>query len=385
MRNLRPIAFRHSPIIGRYIVKSIIWPFLAIFLTLSLLFSGYSIAQLLSDALSSLLPISSIFILTFLKLLISMDVILPVSLFMAVVTGFGRLQAGDEIIATEALGLGPHDLLLPVIKIGLLLAILVVSLSVFLRPKAYLETHKIYDRAAAIMNINAMEANTFYVGSDGKEVTFLGGRSRPYGKASNIFIAHRIDGRVTIMSALSADPVSTNSNGHRIVHLYHVHIYKLYYFSPSNDQVIDIKQFNVNPDKDIPHTYQYSSVSANIFCLLKSSKPADVSERQWRFSTGFSTLLLAVLGASLSRTRTRQHNYSNFVSAIAAYSSYFFACSTLRNWVQHDLIQSFPGLWLAPGFLGVSIMVIYFYPLIGFTKTAAKSVFDKIILRFLTA
>ncbi len=349
-------------IVTAYIIREILRPFAVILGILALLFSGYSLAQILSDAVSGLLPVGSIFALTFLKLLISMDVILPVSLFMAVVTGFGRLQMDGEVTAMQALGMGPREFLAPVMGVALALALLVVGLSVFARPKAYLATHDISHRAAAMMNVNAMEAGTFYASSDGDRVIFLGSRAGPHAPALRVFVAQRERDHIEVIYADNATPAATGTDGRRVVHLFGAHVYQFYPDAPAKDQVLDAAQINVSPDGEITTNYKYSSVAAGMEHLLSSSSPPDVAERQWRLSTGVSTMLLALLGALLSRGQPRQGRYTRFGPAILAYSAYFFACSTARSWVQHGLIGGFPGLWWAPAMLALAIAIIWYVP-----------------------
>ena len=104
----------------RYLTGEIIRPFAVVLGILALLFAGYSLANILSDAVNGLLPVSAIAALTGLKLLISLEVLIPISLFIAVVAGFGRLQSDGEITAMLALGLGPRQLLRPVMRLSLI-------------------------------------------------------------------------------------------------------------------------------------------------------------------------------------------------------------------------------------------------------------------------
>ena len=135
----------------RYLTGEIIRPFAVVLGILALLFAGYSLANILSDAVNGLLPVGAIAALTGLKLLISLEVLIPISLFIAVVAGFGRLQSDGEITAMLALGLGPRQLLRPVMRLALALGLGVAGLSLFARPWAYATSHEITRRAAVTL------------------------------------------------------------------------------------------------------------------------------------------------------------------------------------------------------------------------------------------
>ncbi len=337
-------------------------PFAAILGILAVLFAGFSLAGILSDAVNGLLPIGAITALTLLKLLISLDVLIPISLFIAVLAGFGRLQADGEITAMLALGMGPRQLLRPVLGLALGLSVCVGCLSLFVRPWAYTTSHDISRRAAVMLNVNAMEPGTFYASPDGSRVIFLGNRAGPHAEARNVFVARRIGTHLEVIFAGSASPATAGADGQRSVHLSGAHVYEFDHDNPASDQSLEAAGMNVDPDGSAPGAGGYSPVAASTAHLMASRDPADIAERQWRFSTGLSTLLLAILGAILSRGRPRQNRYAKFGPAILAYSAYYLLCTTARTWVQHGDVSRFPGLWWAPAALALSIALIWYAP-----------------------
>ncbi|HTQ70583.1 MAG TPA: LPS export ABC transporter permease LptF [Acidocella sp.] len=346
----------------RYLTREIARPFAAILGILVLLFAGYSLAGILSDAVNGLLPMGAIAALTSLKTLISLDVLIPISLFIAVLAGFGRLQADSEITAMLALGIGPRQLLRPVLGLALGMAICVACLSLFVRPWAYATSHDIARRAAVMLNVNAMEAGTFYASPDGARVIFLGNRAGPHAQARNVFVAQRDGNHIEVIFAGSATPATAGADGRRSVHLSDAHVYEFDRDAPGSDQSLEAAGLNVDPDGTIPGAAGYSPVAAGTARLLASRNPADIAERQWRFSTGLSTLLLAVLGAILSRGRPRQSRFAKFGPAILAYSAYYLLCTTARTWVEHGDVGRFPGLWWAPAALAIAMALIWYVP-----------------------
>lgn len=348
--------------IDRYLLREIARPFIVILAILATLFGGYGLAGILSDAVNGLLPVHVIAALTGLKLLIALDVLIPISLFIAVVAGFGRLQADGEITAMLALGIGPPRLVRPVLALALGLALGVACLSVFARPWAYATSHDISRRAAIMLNVNAMEAGTFYASVDGSRVIFLSQRAGPHSQARGVFVARRSGGHIEVIFADNAAPAASDASGQRKVHLTGVHVYEFDRDNPGNDQSLEAAALNVTPDGTVPAAPGYSPVAASTAHLIASDLPADVAERQWRFSTGISTLLLALLGALLSRGRPRQNRHAKFGPAIFAYSAYYLLSTTARTWVQHGAVGRFPGLWWAPALLALIVALLWYGP-----------------------
>jgi lipopolysaccharide export system permease protein len=263
-----------------------------------------------------------------------------------------------------SLGIGPRQLMRPVVGVALGLAIGVSCLSLFVRPWAYATSHSITRHAAAMLNVNAMEAGTFYGSPDGNQVIFLGNRAGPHAEAQNVFVARRNGGKMEVIFAQSASPATAGADGRRVVHLTNAHVYDIDHDDPANDQSLEAAGMNVDPDNATPGAASYSPVAAGTAHLFASTDPADIAERQWRLSTGLSTLLLALLGAILSRGRPRQSRYAKFGPAILAYSAYYLLCTTARTWVQHGNVGRFPGLWWAPALLALAMALIWYAPAI---------------------
>jgi lipopolysaccharide export system permease protein len=215
-------------IIDRYVLLSALRPFAAVLGVLVALFAGYSLSGILANAVSGLLPMGVIAALAGLKLLIAIEVLAPISLFIGVIVAFGRLQEDGESTIMMALGMSPLRLGRPIIVLALVLAVAVSALSLLARPWAYATSHSITQRASNMLNLNAMEAGTFYASHDGAQVILLGGRAGSKGAAQDVFVSRRKDdGQVEVIYARHAQPVVRTADGRRTVFLSNAHIYEL--------------------------------------------------------------------------------------------------------------------------------------------------------------
>ena len=348
--------------IDHYLIREISKPFAAILGILVALFAGYSFAGILSDAVNGLLPIGTIVQLAALKVLISLEVLIPISLYIAVVLAFGRLYADSEYTAMSALGMAPPRLGRPVLILATGLAVMVSCLSLVVRPWAYATSHAITQRAAAMLNVNAMEAGTFYVGQDDRQVIFLTSRAGPDSPARNVFVVRQLNGHTEVIFAKRGMALPAQPGGQRQVHLTDAHIYQLYAQNSRNDQLLNAQGIALDPNSAPGSAPGYSPVAASTAHLLGSSAPRDVAELQWRLSTGISTLLLGLLGMPLSRGRPRQNKYTKFGPAILIYSGYYLLCTSARTWVEHGEVSRIPGLWWAPCLLALFLLAAIYEP-----------------------
>jgi lipopolysaccharide export system permease protein len=201
--------------IDNYLILAQIRPFAAILAVLVSLFAGYSLAGILGDAVGALLPAAVIAELTLLKVLIALDVLIPIALFFAVLLAFGRLQSDGEASAMLALGISPLRLARPVLGVAAVVALAVAALSLFVRPWAYGRSHIVSRHAAVVTNVNAMQAGTFYASQDGSRVVFLGARSGPGAPAQGVFVARSAGDHLEVIAAGSAQPAADDGSGHR--------------------------------------------------------------------------------------------------------------------------------------------------------------------------
>jgi lipopolysaccharide export system permease protein len=350
-------------IIKRYLIWEISKPLATVLGILIVLFASYSAASILSDAVNGLLPTDTIAELVGLKVLISLEVLIPVSLYLSVVLSFSRLYGDSEFTAMFALGVTPAKRMSAVLTLSGYLALAVAGLSLVVRPWAYQKLHELSSRAEATLNVNAMEAGTFYVGQNGNRVIFLTHRDGLGAPAQDVFVQIRdSNGTKIIYAPLAQTAPKIGSE----VHLSNAHIYEIGSGSGQDDQILDAQELTVNPDSSGGAPPEYSSVAASSARLATSDSAEDIAEFQWRLSTPLSTILLGMMGIPLSRTKLRQAKYTKFGTAILIYSGYYLLCTSARTWVQHGMVAKFPGIWWAPALLALLLLVAMNGPNLNF-------------------
>lgn len=344
-------------IINRYLVRELSRPVIAILGVLVALFASYSAANFLSDAVNGLLPIGAVMELTGLKVLISLEVLIPAALYASVILVFAKLNGESELAAMSALRITPAAIMRAVIVLSACLALVVGCLSLFVRPWAYGRLHELSGRAATLLDVDAMEAGSFYVGRNGTRVISIAHRDGPGTPARNVFVKLRHKDRTEIISARLAYSVPHPGSGDGPeVYLRDAYVYEIDRDKGRPDQVIHAQGFVTSPNSNEVEPPGYSAVAASSRRLAASAAPEDVAEFQWRISTPLSTLLLALMGIPLSRTRPRQGRSSVFVTAMLVYFGYYLLSTSARTWVQHGEIARFPGIWWPPALLALVLL-----------------------------
>jgi lipopolysaccharide export system permease protein len=356
-----------SLIIYRYLIREISKPLTIILGILIGLFASYSAAGFLSDAVSGLLPIDTVAEMIGLKALISLEVLIPVSLYISVVLSFGRLYGDSEFTAMFALRVTPARVMGAVLTLSGSLALFVAGLSLVTRPWAYEKLHELSKRAEVTLDVTGMEAGTFYVSQHGNRVIFLSHRDGPASPAQDVFVQLWHNDRTEIVHARLAYPLSqTTPNSGSEIYLSDAHIYEIGHDDEQIDRAMTAQGIIVDPNRRDDTPPEYSSVAASSAHLAVSGSAADIAELQWRLSTPLSTLLLGMLGIPLSRAKPRQSKYEKFGTAILIYSGYYLLCTSARTWVQHGVVAEFPGIWWAPTILALFLLITAVGPSLTF-------------------
>jgi lipopolysaccharide export system permease protein len=350
-------------IVGRYLAREICKPFLFILGVLAALFSSYCLASVLANAVDSLLPASAIAEIVMLKLLISLEVLIPISLFAGVVLGFGRLYSDSEITAMASISIAPFTLLAAVLTVSAYMAIWVAGLSLLGRPWAYQQLATLAKADAAILNVSAMAAGTFYIGQDHARIIYFTHRDGRHAPAQSVFVWLKYPDHIEVINAAEAKAVPAPHPGAaNHVDLTNTHIYDLGNSQAGADRAVNAASVVVDPNDVVNQPPTYSTASMSSASLVNSHGPGTLAELQWRLSTPVSTLLLGLCGLPLSRVRPRQSQYAKFGAAILIYSLYYLVCMSARSLVQQGIVPGFPGLWWAPALLAAAMAVVWFGP-----------------------
>ena len=327
------------------------------------LFASYSASGFLADAVNGLMPADIIAELIALKVIISLEVLIPVSLYISVVLAFGRLYSDSEFTAMFALGVTPARVMGIVALLAGSMAMVVAVLSLTVRPWAYQDSHELTKRAETLLDVDYMEAGTFYVGDKGNRVIFVEHRNGPKAPATNIFVRATQEDHPRIIYAERAHQgPKTADDDAPDVYLNEAHVYDYLPEGHPDDSVMTVQEVAVPTGNKSVKLPEYSSTAASTAALAASGTPEDAAELQWRFSTPIATLLLGLLGVPLSRAKPRQSKYAKMGTAILIYSGYYLLCTSARTWVQHGAVSTFPGIWWVPALLFLVLAGFTFWP-----------------------
>jgi lipopolysaccharide export system permease protein len=292
--------------------------------------------------------------LTVLKALISLEVLLPLSLYLAVLMGLGRLHSDSEVYAMRASGISEMRVLRPIIAVATLLAILIGLFSLFVRPWAYDVSYNIKARVEAATEVDRVRGARFYSFEDSGRTIFVKTVSGKGRELEEIFIRSRKGDDLQVITAVSGQLVYQARPEHHQLILNDASIFKRTDNGP--DVFAELGTFSLWIPAGQPDPVGYKTKSSNVFELMQSENNDDKAELQWRISTPLSALLLALLAIPLSRSRPRQGRYARILGAMIIYAVYFNMLDVSRTWVEQGTAQY---IWWAPGLLALLVVILY--------------------------
>ena len=332
-------------LIERYITGEIIKPFAAGLGLLLVIFIAFSSAIKLTDAAAGQLPAATVIQLIALNTLIACEVLIPSTLYLAILFAVGRLYRDSEMAALFAAGVGETKLLKTAFALGLIGALIVSMLSIYGRPWAYKRSYELEQDTISRFDLSQIQPGRFIDLSTDGYVLHARGVDVEHHILERVFLQRTVNERSEIIAAREARIHDSDGAGTRRVEFTNGHAYLL-----DDDGSRDYNQsFNTLivsfPEEERITRYRRKAIDT--WTLGTSQEPKEIAEYQWRLSTPLATILLAMLAIPLSRANPRQSRFATFVVAVIAYLFLFSCTGLVRNWVEDGKMPASPGLYVA--------------------------------------
>jgi len=344
-------------LINRYLKREILTPLVAICATLVIIFAGYSITRYLPDATNGLMTGKTVMVMVFLKIIIALEVLVPITLFLSVVTVLGRLHAESEIIAMQASGIGESTLIRAVLYLSVVVALLVAGLSLYARPWAYEKSYWLKADAKANFDFSRLRPGRFHEIGQSNLVVFLEGLDEENRRAEGVFIQQRDGETSKVTHAKEAWQEVDKISGEKSIVLRSGYHYELG-ADNSRSRLFHFQDFRLPLVPREIDSIGYRRKAASTMSLAVSSEPEDRAEFQWRMSTGVAAILLGLLGIPLGRTAPRRGKSAKVFAAVIIFAIFYNMTAVAKTWVEQELVGWFPGVWWPHMLLAVLVAVL---------------------------
>lgn len=311
---------------------------------LILIFVSQRFVDYLADASVGDLSSALVLKLLSLKTINSLMIILPLSLFLAVLLSFGRLYKDHEMIVMAACGVSVRTVFKIVFRFSIVIAFIVAAISLLVAPWAEEQAYRIQDQQKNSSELSGIAAGRFTESSASDGVIYVEDLRNKGEEMINVFMqSEKGDSQSVLSSARAYESVDEDNGGRFIVM---VDGYRYEGTPGERDfKMIKFKEHGIRiTENTSPPTFRKLRASPTIN-LVKAGGVEELTELHWRISMPLSAVLLALLAVPLSRTLPRQGRYGKLFTAILVYVIYSNLMGVAQTWMERGMVPVSVGMW----------------------------------------
>ena len=299
-----------------------------------------------------------VFLLIGLTALSYLQIVITLSLFLAVLLTFTRMWLDSEMTIWRTTGVGRLRLMGSVLRFSWPILLLIAALTLFAWPWANQQSTALRTRFEQRSDISRVAPGQFRESASGKRVFFIDKGAQVGGMAHDIFIRDDTTAQTVLITARSAQvqridgqPFLVLRNGNRYAHTPGQANYTITAFD-SLDMRLDVtsglssmtdhKSGPVNwltqPSRNVPTEY-----------LLNPGIPNWMGELSWRLGVPLSAALLALMALPLASGSVRTGRAGSLISAILVYLIYFNLLNVVQGWISERRVGFSAGFVLLHG------------------------------------
>ncbi|NIP72607.1 MAG: LPS export ABC transporter permease LptF [Gammaproteobacteria bacterium] len=336
-------------LLDRYFAWQVLQGFLGVTVVLLLIFVSNRLVRYLASAAAGELPGDAIITLIGLKAITYLILLLPLGLYLAVLLALGRMYRDSEMAALAACGVGLGRLYVPVMGIGVPLALAVGWLSLYGVPWTAQAEQRVLERAEQNLEVTGVRAGRFREGNGGSYVIYAEDIAEDQESMSNVFIRVQLETRQALLSAERAELYEA-ADGERYLMLRDGYRYE---GVPGAEAVrmIRFERHGMRLERPASRSRAIKRSARPTSELWASESAGDAAELQWRLAVPLSVLVLGTLALPVGRSRPRQGRYGRLFVAILLYIGYVNLLAVAQEWTENGVIPPVLGLWWVHGLM----------------------------------
>ncbi|WP_147199956.1 LPS export ABC transporter permease LptF [Pantoea sp. CCBC3-3-1] len=330
-------------IIIRYLVRETLKSQLAILFILLLIFFCQKLVRILGAAADGQIPTNLVLTLLGLGVSEMAQLILPLSLFLAILMTLGRLYTESEITVMHACGLSKAVLVKAAMVLMLFTAVVAAANVAWLGPWSARYQNEVTKNAKANPGAAALAAGQFQQSGDGQSVMFIENvKGNNFG---NVFLAQLRPKGNARPSVVLADQghMTQRADGSQVVTLDK---------GTRFEGTALLRDFRITDFENYQAIVGHQEVvldpndaeQMGFSTLRHSPRPEFRSELHWRLTLVFSVLVMALMVVPLSVVNPRQGRVLSMLPAMLLYLVFFLLQSSLRSSGAKGRLD--PAIWM---------------------------------------
>ena len=375
--SLKIFNFPNS-IISRYLLKSLVVFFLAIFFIIGLIVFGNQFVLTVQESVEHGIPIQELMPIVGFNMLRDLPIILSLSFFLSIIISISQLYKNSEAVVMNSFGMGDKSFIHLIQPAVVFLFLLVFALTIYAVPWAKQQKSFAEDETVNASEFSFISEGKFESFKNG-EIVFYASESSQIDEAGEqnmeeIFIYVSNETAPIVVLASEATKYTDSDNESIYLRLKD----GVRYEGLPGDENVNILDFD-RYDLEIVSGEVQKSLSnfseieekTSIDLLMEGGNLAN-AEIQWRLSQPISILILSFIGVLLAKTSPRTGKGVNLLFGIIIFMLYNNGLLVAKNSIESGQLNPFVGLWSIHILLILFIIIFYQFRQGKFSSFIAK-------------
>lgn len=333
-------------IIARYLIKEIAQTLFGVSLVLMIIGLSGQLVAVFSDVAAGTLSVSTVFLVLGLKSLKMLLVILPLSLYLAVLMTISRLYQSNEMAAISACGISQTRIMRTVVSFAFLFSIIVGIFSLQVTPWANGLKQQIDVDVENSSEMEGLVAGRFKEMASGIGVNYIEAINDDRTQMENVFVQQGSKKSKTelVIRAKRGKRKTDEKTGDRFMVLEDGVRYEV---KPGdlNYTVIEFEQHGVRIREKKAVAKYIKQTAMPTMQLFEQKALIYKMEIHSRIAPIILCLLLAALAVPLSQTSPRQGRYLRLGFGLFVYIVFTNLLSVGKSWIMTGKVSALIGLW----------------------------------------
>ncbi len=345
-------------IIARYLIKEIAQTLFAVCLILMLVGLSGQLVGVFSDVAEGTLSVNTVMIVLGLKSLSMLMVILPLSLYLAVLMTLSRFYQNNEMAAISASGISQLYIVRVVLSFAFLFSIIVGIFSLQVTPWANALIQELNIKAENASELEGLVAGRFREIASGGGVLYVEGLNDEHTQMQGVFLQQRLKNNAElIIRANKGHRKIDEKTGDRFMVLENGVRYQRTQ-SKLDYTVIEFEQHAVRVSEKSSVSKQKKHTAIPTLELIKKDMLIYKAELHSRLAPILLCLLLSALAVPLSQTSPRQGRYLRLGFGLVLYIMVTNLISIGKSWITLGKVPAVVGLWWVHAILLILVIVL---------------------------
>lgn len=321
-------------IISKYIARDIVAAIVSVAIILLLIILGKLFIQLLGEVLDGDLTANMLGTVLLLGVIRYLVILLPFSLFIAIIMVLSRMHKDSEINAAMAGGASNKDFIKAVMVIGLPIILVLYLLVSYVSPWAHRLAEVIESVTEQSMVLGQLSPGKFFELESTGWVVYAETEDVNDGTLRNVFLQRNVDGKLVVEVAQRA----RMQQGDDLAQAFVLYDGKTVEGVPgkASYSMTAYKEHRIYPPRTDFSSEANKAKYQNIDALLSLHNSSYLAEMLQRFSIVFSTFLLMLLAIPISKVAPNSGRFSRLAVAVLIYILYLNLVIVACSWIKKE-------------------------------------------------